>query len=164
MSLQTGKILQGRYPITSHIGQGGMGTVYQAKDTRLNNRLVAVKEFDSAQLPLADRQIALQAFQQEAVILAGLSHPGLTAVYDYFLENNKFYLVMEFVRGETLQQAWERGLTVAGKTAVYPPKQNGKKPLAAQMILGSILGETATAKIGQTSVIVAVQSRGEMTS
>ena len=108
MSLQTGQILQGRYPITSHIGQGGMGTVYQAKDIRLNNRLVAVKEFDPAQLALGDQQIALQAFQQEAAILAGLSHPGLTAVHDYFPENNKFYLVMEFVQGETLQRAWER--------------------------------------------------------
>lgn len=85
-----------------------MGTVYQAQDIRLSQRLVAVKEFDPAQLPLADRQIALQAFQQEAAILATLSHPGLTAVYDYFLENNQFYLVMEFVSGETLQQAWER--------------------------------------------------------
>jgi serine/threonine protein kinase len=50
----------------------------------------------------------LQAFQQEAVILAGLNHPGLTAVHDYFVENGSFYLVMEFVQGETLQQAWER--------------------------------------------------------
>lgn len=108
MSLTTGQILQGRYHIISHLGKGGMGTVYQAQDMRLNRRLVAVKEFDPAQLPPNDRQIALQAFQQEAEILAGLNHPGLTAVYDYFLENNRSYLVMEFVNGETLQQAWER--------------------------------------------------------
>lgn len=108
MTLATGQILQQRYHIISHIGQGGMGTVYQAQDTRLNNRFVAVKEFDPAQLPLSDRQTALQAFQQEAAILAKLSHPGLTAVYDYFLENNKFYLVMEYVEGETMLQAWER--------------------------------------------------------
>jgi formylglycine-generating enzyme required for sulfatase activity len=108
MSLQTGQILQGRYSITSHIGQGGMGTVYQARDMRLNNRLVAVKELDPAHLPLTDQQTAVHAFQREADILATLSHPGLTAVHDYFPENNKFYLVMEFVQGETLQQAWER--------------------------------------------------------
>lgn len=108
MSLQTGQILQSRYSITNHIGQGGMGTVYQAQDMRLNNRLVAVKELDPAQLPLADQQTAVHAFQREADILAALSHPGLTAVHDYFPENNKFYLVMEFVQGETLQQAWER--------------------------------------------------------
>ena len=108
MALNTGQILQARYHITSHIGQGGMGAVYQAQDMRLNQRLVAVKEFDPAQLPTGDRQIALQAFQQEAAILATLSHPGLTAVHDYFFENNQFYLVMEFVSGETLQQAWER--------------------------------------------------------
>jgi serine/threonine protein kinase len=108
MALNTGQILQARYHIISHIGRGGMGAVYQAQDMRLNQRLVAVKEFDPAQLPPTDRQIALQAFQQEAAILATLSHPGLTAVHDYFFENNQFYLVMEFVSGETLQQAWER--------------------------------------------------------
>jgi formylglycine-generating enzyme required for sulfatase activity/predicted Ser/Thr protein kinase len=108
MTLSTGQILQGRYHILSHIGQGGMGVVYQAQDMRLNNRLVAVKEFDPAQLSPTDRPTALQAFQQEAAILAGLNHPGLTAVYDYFLDNNKFYLVMEFVHGETLEQRWER--------------------------------------------------------
>jgi serine/threonine protein kinase len=110
MSLQTGQILQQRYHIVSHVGQGGMGAVYQAQDSRLGNRLVAVKEFDPAQPQLSaqDRQAALQAFQQEAAILSGLSHPGLTAVYDYFLENNKFYLVMEFVQGETLALAWRR--------------------------------------------------------
>ena len=110
MSLQTGQILQQRYHIVSHVGQGGMGAVYQAQDSRLGNRLVAVKEFDPArpQLSVQDRQAALQAFQQEAAILSGLSHPSLTAVYDYFLENNNFYLVMEFVQGETLAQAWRR--------------------------------------------------------
>jgi serine/threonine protein kinase len=110
MGLQTGQILQQRYHVVSHIGQGGMGAVYQAQDSRLNNRLVAIKEFDPTQpqLSVTDRQDALQAFQQEAAILSGLSHPGLTAVYDYFLENNKFYLVMEFVQGETLAQAWQR--------------------------------------------------------
>lgn len=108
MTLQTGQVLQGRYYVISHIGQGGMGTVYQAQDTRLNNRLVAVKELDPAQVLPADRQTAVQAFQREAKILAGLSHPGLTPIHDYFLENNRFYLVMEFVHGETLRQAWER--------------------------------------------------------
>jgi serine/threonine protein kinase len=106
--LSTGQILQQRYHIVSHLGKGGMGTVYQAQDMRLNNRPVAVKELDPAQLPPASQQTALQAFQREAAILAGLSHPGLTTVYDYFLENNKFYLVMELVEGETMQQAWER--------------------------------------------------------
>lgn len=108
MSLQTGQILQERYHVITHVGKGGMGTVYQAHDMRLVNRLVAVKELDPSQLPPGDRQIVLQAFQQEAEILGRLNHPGLTAVYDYFLENGKFYLVMEFVQGETLQQAWER--------------------------------------------------------
>lgn len=108
MSLTTGQILQGRYCIISHVGQGGMGTVYQAQDLRLGNRLTAVKEFDPAQLPLSDRQATQLAFKQEAEILARLSHPGLTAVYDYFLENNKFYLVMEFVNGENLETIWMR--------------------------------------------------------
>ena len=108
MSLQTGEILQGRYVISSHLGRGGMGVVYQARDMRLSNRPVAIKEFDPAQLAPADRQMAVQAFQKEAALLAGLNHPGLTAVHDYFSENNKFYLVMAFVQGGNLQQTWQR--------------------------------------------------------
>lgn len=108
MSLQTGQILQGRYAVDSHVGAGGMGTVYRAHDLRLDNRPVAVKELDPEQIAPSDRQVSLQAFEQEAGILAKLSHPGLTAVHDYFPENNKFYLVMEFVPGETLEQAWVR--------------------------------------------------------
>jgi serine/threonine protein kinase len=108
MSLTTGQVLQGRYHIANHVGQGGMGAVYQAQDLRLNQRWVAIKEFDPAQLAPGDRQMALQAFQREATILAQLSHPGLTAIHDYFSENGKFYLVMEFVAGQTLQQAWEQ--------------------------------------------------------
>jgi serine/threonine protein kinase len=105
--LSVGTTLQQRYRIDVPIGAGGMGQVYRAQDLRLG-RLVAIKEFNPFALPPADRMWATQAFEQEARMLAQLSHPGLTAVYDSFTENGLFYLVMEYVQGETLEQIWQR--------------------------------------------------------
>lgn len=108
MPLQNGQTLQNRYRILRPLGKGGMGSVYLAEDGRLGNKHVAIKEFDPAVLPPQDQQWAANAFAQEAQMLARLSHPALTAVTDYFAEHNLFYLVMEHVPGETLENAWQQ--------------------------------------------------------
>jgi serine/threonine protein kinase len=108
MALQSGRKLQDRYQIGQRLGKGGMGAVYLAIDGRLGEKYVAIKEFDPAVLPLQDRQWAATAFEQEARMLAQLNHPALTAVTDYFTEHQLHYLVMEFVEGETLEDAWLR--------------------------------------------------------
>jgi serine/threonine protein kinase len=108
MPLQNGQTLQNRYRVLQSLGKGGMGSVYLAEDGRLGGKHVAIKEFDPTVLPPQDRQWAANAFAQEANILARLSHPALTAVTDYFAENHLFYLVMEYVPGETLESAWQR--------------------------------------------------------
>ena len=84
-----------------------MGTVYQARDNRLDH-LIAIKEFNPLDIPPSDRQWTTAAFEQEARMLAKLKHPGLTAVSDYFQDNGMYYLVMEFVEGETLEAARQR--------------------------------------------------------
>nr|HID13872.1 serine/threonine-protein kinase [Anaerolineae bacterium] len=103
-----GTLLQNRYRIHRQIGGGGMGVVYLAEDTRLPGRHCAIKEMSPAQLAPQDRTWAIPAFRQEAQMLAKLSHPGLTAVTDFFPEGGNWYLVMDYVEGKTLRDRLER--------------------------------------------------------
>jgi serine/threonine-protein kinase len=103
-----GTTLQARYRVLRHIGGGGMGTVYQADDLRLPGRSCAIKEMTPAQLAPQDRNWAINAFRQEAQMLAGLRHRGLTAVTDFFAEAGCWYLVMDYVEGQTLEKRLEQ--------------------------------------------------------
>ena len=103
--LPANTLLNNRYLIIQKIGQGGMGAVYKASDTRLGQKLVAVKELSEAALTdPKERQQAHRAFEQEARMLAQLSHPNLPRVTDHFSEAGKQYLVMDFIEGQTLQE------------------------------------------------------------
>src|ERR1700682_6853786 len=90
-------MLDGRYRIHKVLGVGGMGRVYMANDTRLANRPVACKEMIIGD-GIAEKK-AIEDFAREARVLSALSHPGIPNVIDYFAENNRHYLVMEFVAG-----------------------------------------------------------------
>ena len=108
MPLTTGQLLQNRYRIVKMLGQGGMGAVYRAWDTRLNIP-VAVKELvpqPGLDAPMLSR--LRQQFTQEAQTLARLDHPHLVTVSDYFEEGGKSYLVMKYVEGEELAERIER--------------------------------------------------------
>ncbi|MBV8453518.1 MAG: serine/threonine protein kinase, partial [Deltaproteobacteria bacterium] len=99
--LPLGHLLDGRYRIHKLLGTGGMGRVYLANDTRLANRPVAVKEMllgDGVQ-----ERKAVEDFNREASVLARLSHPSIPQVIDYFGEQRRHYLVMEYVAGSDLQ-------------------------------------------------------------
>ena len=106
--LTPGVLLQNRYRILRQIGGGGMGIVYLAEDTRLAGRRCAIKEMSPAQLAPQDRTWATNAFRQEAQMLANLKHPGLAPVTDFFPEGGNWYLVMDFVEGETLEKRLEK--------------------------------------------------------
>jgi serine/threonine-protein kinase len=101
-------MLQNRYRIVSLLGQGGMGAVYRAWDTRLNIP-VALKEMvpqpglDATTLAELRRQ-----FQQEATILARMTHAHLVRVTDFFEEAGNAYLVMDFVEGKSLADRIEQ--------------------------------------------------------
>ena len=106
--LPTAAILSGRYRIVKKLGQGGMGAVYLASDTRLQGKQWAIKEMTDAGITdPAERQIALESFRQEAHMLATLDHTNLPKVMDFFTEGGNQYLVMEFVQGMTLEQELE---------------------------------------------------------
>ncbi|MEN6391229.1 MAG: serine hydrolase [Syntrophomonas sp.] len=85
------------------LGQGGMGAVYLALDTRLKNMPVAIKEMSTRAVG-GDLQAAIDSFQKEAQLLIGLRHPALPVIYDFFSrEENRWYLVMDYIEGSTLK-------------------------------------------------------------
>ena len=98
-------MLAHRYIVVQKIGQGGMGAVYKATDSRLGHKLVAVKEMSDVAItdPL-EKQQARQAFEREAQMLATLNHPNLPRVTDHFSEGGRQYLVMDFIEGQTLEE------------------------------------------------------------
>ncbi len=94
----------GNYRVVERIGEGGMGTVYRAMDEMLD-REVALK----VMRPEVSRQPGLhERFRQEAVALARLNHPRIAAVYGLERYNNDLVMVLEFVRGETLEAIVQR--------------------------------------------------------
>ncbi|MGA9398757.1 MAG: serine/threonine-protein kinase [Anaerolineaceae bacterium] len=102
--LKPGDILRGRYRISKIIGQGGMGSIYLADDTRLEGRLCALKEVEHDRtLPQDMARQAKEQFQREATVLARLDHPNLPKVSDYFTINDRDYLVMDYVPGKDLR-------------------------------------------------------------
>jgi outer membrane protein assembly factor BamB/tRNA A-37 threonylcarbamoyl transferase component Bud32 len=103
--LRSGTALAKRYSIQEVIGIGGMGSVYRARDLHFPNitKLVAVKEMiNTAPDPLVRQTIVLN-FEREANLLATLSHPSIPRIYDYFTEEDRSYLVLEFIHGKDLE-------------------------------------------------------------
>lgn len=103
--MSPGRVLQNRYEILGLLGLGGMSAVYQSRDQRFPNvvKLCAVKEMKSHSLDPQMRIVAVQNFEREANILATLNHPSIPKVYDYFSEEARSYLVMEFIEGRDLE-------------------------------------------------------------
>jgi len=103
-SLESGTLLRSRYQIREQIGQGGMGNIYLAEDTRLKGRICAVKEvIYEENLPPAVLREAREQFQREASVLARLDHPNLPKVSDFFSIEDNDYLIMDYVPGKDLR-------------------------------------------------------------
>src|SRR6266446_1670763 len=90
----------GVYEVTAQIGEGGMGQVYRATDTKLK-RQVAIKILPPSLAADPDR---LARFQREAEVLASLNHPHIAAIYGLEESGGTRFLVLEFVDGESLAQ------------------------------------------------------------
>ncbi|HXG67408.1 MAG TPA: protein kinase, partial [Blastocatellia bacterium] len=113
VQLEPGTLLLDRYSIVTRVGGGGMGSVYQARDKRLADRLCAVKEMIELFADESQRAKAVEDFKREAEVLAQLEHPSIPTIYDYFIENARYYLVMRWIGGGDLaKQMTQRGGTV----------------------------------------------------
>ena len=104
MSLTPGTRL-GPYEIVAAIGSGGMGEVYRATDTRLG-RDVAIKVLPAGSV---GNEQAETRFDREARAIAALSHPNICALFDVGRHNDRSFLVMELLEGETLHSRLARG-------------------------------------------------------
>src|SRR5580692_5790680 len=89
----------GRYQIKSLIGRGGMGNLYLAHDPN-TNRLVALKLLNAT----LDSSELRERFAREARALAALNHPNIVNIYDTGEFDDSPFIVMEYVRGETLDE------------------------------------------------------------
>src|SRR5438045_5310926 len=96
-------MLKQRYRILGQIGKGGFGAVYKVADTRFGNRLLAIKEMSQSSLTSRELTEAIEAFKREAFLLAGLTHPNLPRIYEQFNDAGRWYLVMDYIEGETLE-------------------------------------------------------------
>lgn len=123
MSFKVGENV-GPYRIIEQLGQGGMATVYKAYHPSLD-RYVAIKVLHQA---FNEDSTFIGRFQREARVVAKLEHPNIVPVYDYAEHENRPYLVMKFIEGDTLKSHLNKG------------------PLSSQMIeqvvdsVGSALG------------------------
>lgn len=94
----------GNYKIIRSLGEGGVGRVYQGIDTMLD-REVAIKVLR----PEVARQTSIvERFRSEAVMLAKLSHPNIATLYSLLRQGDELFMVLEYVRGETLDQILHR--------------------------------------------------------
>ena len=121
------QLLNGRYRLLRPLGTGGMASVYLAEDLRLGRR-VAVKILHPQ---FAADPAFVARFEQEARMAAALSHPSIVQVYDVGHDGGRYYIVMEYVEGETLKAL------IAREGALPVPR--------ALTIIGGVLGALAFA-------------------
>jgi serine/threonine protein kinase len=96
-----GTLLGGRYQIVRQLGAGGTSTVHLALDRRLHSS-VAIKEASRS------NEVYARAFEREAQLLANLRHPALPAVIDYFSDQDRQYIVMQYIPGDNLAESLRR--------------------------------------------------------
>ena len=102
--IQKGQKINDRYEIIRSIGEGGMANVYLAYDTILN-RNVAVKILRG---DLANDEKFVRRFQREAISASSLNHPNIVEMYDVGEDEGKYFIVMEYLEGETLKTLIKR--------------------------------------------------------
>src|SRR5687767_2399179 len=105
----------GPYEISALIGEGGMGQVFKARDTRLE-RTVAIKMLPAG---MAADSVRRERFEREARNISRLEHPNICPLYDVGEHEGHLYLVMQFLDGETLAEKLEAGPLSIKQTLEY---------------------------------------------
>src|ERR1044071_7882423 len=105
----------GTYEITDKIGEGGMGAVFKGRDTMLE-REVAIKMLR----PDFTRDAEIvERFRSEAITLAKLNHPNVATLHNFFRHQDDYFMVIEFVRGTTLEGLIKKNGALAADRAVH---------------------------------------------
>lgn len=105
---RVGELLNGRYRLEAIVGTGGFSIVYRALDTQANQCVVAVKQINLQGRTPEDVIEATDTFNRETALLAELSHPQIPQLFDAFGDREHWYLVLEFLKGETLEALLEQ--------------------------------------------------------
>jgi Tol biopolymer transport system component len=95
----------GHYEILDHLGAGGMGEVYRARDARID-RMVAIKVLIGEHAESAELR---ERFEREARAISRLNHPSICTLFDVGEHNGAHFLVMEYIEGETLAKRLDKG-------------------------------------------------------
>jgi serine/threonine protein kinase len=109
-----GTTIAGKYQILQKLGEGGMGVVYKAKDTRLK-RTVALKFLPAE---LTKDKAAKKRFIQEAQAAAALNHPHICTIYEVDEANDQTFISMEYIQGQSLKDKLESGPLAVDETIV----------------------------------------------
>ncbi len=96
-------LLAQRYRIVGMVGKGGYGAVYKAEDTQRNDSIIAIKSINLSHLSSEEIIEATDTFNREMLLLSDLRHPNLPRIHDHFTDREHWYLVMDFIEGETLE-------------------------------------------------------------
>lgn len=102
--LSAGMVMGGRWTVMKQLGKGAMGAVYLVQDSRLSNRRAALKEMLDRSETIGSRHEAIERFNREAETLAALTHASIPHIYDRFTDEDRIYMVMEFVDGLDLEK------------------------------------------------------------
>src|SRR5947209_5778197 len=102
-ALHPGSLLADRYRILSEIGQGGFATVYKAQDLD-RRKVVAIKQISLSQLSPQEMIEVTDSYNREIMYLSKLRHEHLPLIYDHFTDPENWYVVMDYIEGETLDE------------------------------------------------------------
>jgi serine/threonine protein kinase len=136
-----GDVVGSRYELVAVIGQGGMGRVWQAKDTRLD-RVIAVKEVMLPTMSPAQHDLRLKQAEREGKNAAALAdHPNIVTVYDVVVEEGSPWIIMQLVRGRSLHSILQdpdgRGI-IDDKDPLLTPLPEGRVALITEAMLAAL--------------------------
>jgi len=116
----TTELLADRYRIISPLTEGGIGSVHLGYDIRLN-KVCAIKELFKKRLEEMSKmeyEASINLFKKEVELLANLRHPNIPCVTDYFIENERYYLVMDYIDGKDLELTLDEEGAISEKQVI----------------------------------------------